>query len=359
MKLSAKKENEIRLVLKQKPVYSAFKDAKEEERYYNNLRLVLGSIDAKSLVFEFLLRNNHNKSTEGLIAYCTGTKETSRFFEHSKFDWREALEPLQALQNMFSDNGGNEHRPKIHIDSDKPIIIVNIADLHMGSWATDYELFKQVTEEIINTPNLYVCLNGDLLQMSIKLRGVLEVADNALPPRWQMYFLDSWLQDVHKKVLFSTWDNHSVMREENVTGYSIYAEIFKKYTKYSNGITHADIFVNDMEEPYRLAASHFFQGRSMFNPLHSHGRYMRHEGHDREIIMAGDSHVFGTMTMNQSGTKRAFLNSGTLQTNSGYAKRFFSLITHPEFPCIVLHHKEHRFQVFDSVKNAVDFTNIG
>lgn len=188
MKLSSKKENEIRLVLKQKPVYAPFKDAKEEERYYNNLRLVLGHIDAKSLVFEFLLRNNHNKSTEGLIAYCTGTKETSRFFEHSKFDWREALEPLQALQNMFSDNGGNEHKPKIHIDSEKPIIIVNIADLHMGSWATDYELFKQVTDEIINTPNLYVCLNGDLLQMSIKLRGVLEVADNALPPRWQMYF---------------------------------------------------------------------------------------------------------------------------------------------------------------------------
>jgi len=74
------------------------------------------------------------------------------------------------------------HKDKANwsIQTNVPICVVAIGDWHMGSWGTDYDLSQACTEEIINTPNLYVIIVGDMLQMAIKLRGVLEVSDNAL-----------------------------------------------------------------------------------------------------------------------------------------------------------------------------------
>ena len=152
-----------------------------------------------------------------------------------KFNWREAVEHVQSGQKLFSEAKSSQDKAKFHINTDEPIYIMALGDAHFGSWGTDYEILKKVTDEILNTPNLYVILLGDLLQMSIKLRGMLEVADNALPPKYQMLLLDSWLQEISHKVICSTWDNHSVMREENVTGYSKYSEIFERHHIYFNG----------------------------------------------------------------------------------------------------------------------------
>lgn len=266
-------------------------------------------------------------------------------------DWRNMLHPLKDLQTQFKEAKSSQDVATWKVKTDQPICVAIIGDLHMGSWATDYDMLVQVTNEIINTPNLYVILVGDLLQMSIKLRGVLEVADNALPPMFQLMFLDSWLQEIKHKVIASTWDNHSVMREENGTGFSKYAEIFSRHVIYHNGIGHLTVNVNN--QSYNFAVGHFFRGRSIFNPLHGHMRYIRHEGHDRDIVASGDSHEAGVMQANISGKRRVALNCGSIQ-NSGYGKRFFSLVNQPVFPCINLSHSHHSVTPYWSVKDWLE-----
>lgn len=267
------------------------------------------------------------------------------------FDWRNAIEPLQELQRTFKQHKGSQDFATWEIKTNKPIAIIVLGDAHMGSWATDYDRLIQITDEIINTPNLYVMLVGDLLQMSIKLRGVLEVSDNALPPYWQIRFLDSWLQSIQHKVICSTWDNHSVMREENAVGFSTYAEIFKRHTIYHSGIGHIDVKVG--KEVYKIAVSHFFRGRTMYNPCHGQMRYIRMEAHDREIVAAGDSHVHGVVHYMEGGKERLVLNCGSIQ-NSGYGKRFFSLKNQDYFPCFILDPKQHRFVGFRSVSDWIN-----
>lgn len=220
----------------------------------------------------------------------------------------------------------------------------------MGSWATDYDLFCHITDEIISTQNLFVILVGDLLQMSIKLRGVLEVSDNALPPKWQMRFLESWLIDIKHKVIASTWDNHSVMREENASGFSQYANIFGRHVIYHDNIAHIDITVKD--QVYKLAASHFFRGRTIYNPCHGQMRYMRMTANDREIAIAGDSHVPGILVYEEGGIKRTAINCGSIQ-HGGYGKRFFSLLNSPVFPCFRLSGLEHSVVPYWSVKDSL------
>ena len=265
------------------------------------------------------------------------------------FHWRDTLPHLKGLQEVFKKGKDSQDFAKWQIDADE-ITIVFVGDTHMGSWATSYDLLCDITEEIINTQNLYVILLGDLLQMAIKLRGVLEVSDNALPPKWQMRFLESWLMDIKHKVIASTWDNHSVLREENATGFSQYSNIFGKHVIYHDNIGHIDVCVRDYT--YKMAVAHFFRGRTMYNPCHGQMRYMRMTSNDREICAAGDSHVPGLMVYEEGGYKRVALNCGSIQ-NGRYGKRFFSLLNSPVFPCVKLSGMKHEVTPYWSVAEAV------
>lgn len=265
------------------------------------------------------------------------------------FHWRDTLPHLKGLQEVVKKGKDSQDQARWTINADS-ITVVFVGDLHMGSWATDYDLLKEVTDEIIQTPNLYVVLLGDLLQMSIKLRGVLEVSDNLLPPKWQMRFLESWLLEIKHKVIASTWDNHSVMREENATGFSQYANIFSKHVIYHDNIGHLDIQVKD--QLYKLAVAHFFRGRTMYNPCHGQMRYMRMTANDREIAAAGDTHVPGILQYEEGGKHRIALNCGSIQ-NGGFGKRFFSLLNSPVFPCVRFSGIRKEASPFWNVKEAL------
>jgi hypothetical protein len=301
----------------------------------NNLKISVGR--ARNIISEVIRDYEQYKTTSISTDKVVG-----------EFNWRNAITHIQGLKQMYQDASYSQDRAKVSIDTDKPICIVTLGDLHMGSAGTDYDLLLKMTDEIKNTPNLYVILVGDLLQMAIKLRNVLEVSDNILPPKFQIEFLDSWLSEIKHKVIASTWDNHSVMREEQAVGFSTYSSIFNRHTIYHNGIGHLDIKVG--EQVYKLAVAHFFRGRSVFNPVHGQVVYMQREGVDREIAIAGDSHVPGISKFVNGDMTRVAVNCGSLQTNSGYGKRFFSLTTHPVFPCFTLDPKEHLITPYWSIQ---------
>jgi hypothetical protein len=108
---------------------------------------------------------------------------------------------------------------------------------------------------------------------------------------------------------------------------------------YFNGIGHADIKVGN--QIYHGAFSHKFRGRSIENPVHGQMRYMRREGVDRDFAFGGDTHLPGIAKYTDGPRTRAAINSGSIQANSGYAKRYFSLVTHPVYPVLVLRHDRH------------------
>lgn len=265
------------------------------------------------------------------------------------FDWREAISNVQEMQRMYKDASIGQDTGVWKIECDEDPTIVAIGDLQLGSWGTDYDLFMTITEEILETPNLYVILLGDLTQMCINMRNVAEVMDNALKPGYQLKLLDGWLNEIKHKVISSVWDNHSVMREEKLVGYSEYAEIFGRHTMYHPGIGHLKIMVN--KQMYEGAVTHRFRGKSHLNPMHAPMRYMRHEANWLDFAMQGDYHVPGWGQWYEGGKQRSAIVCGSIQTRSLYARRHFSLTTYPQYPCMSLSRNEHEITVYKSVKN--------
>lgn len=271
-----------------------------------------------------------------------------------KLDWRDACRHIASMQSLRSRASSSQDRATIQLgDGKSPVILMGFGDQHIGSYGTDHDLFQKLTDEIIETPNLYVALMGDYVEMAIKLRGVLEVTSQVLTPEMQEMFLESWLEDIKDKVAFATWDNHAVMRQESQAGTSSVKGILSRRFVYHNGIGHSDLVVG--KQTYRCAASHKFAGGSMFNRMHAQGRYVRQMAADRELVLMGDIHQWGFAVTEDGGRERCYVTGGTLHTNSGYAKRFFSLHTAPHYPCVVLHHDSHQMVPFKSVQQALRY----
>jgi hypothetical protein len=270
------------------------------------------------------------------------------------FDWREACDVAIKMQAIKKRMSWSQDEAKIPLgDGKRPVILMGFGDTHIGAYGANYALFKSITEEIIKTPNLYVALMGDLAEMAIRLRGVLEVTSQVLTPEMQDAFLESWLEDIADKVAFATWDNHAVMRQENAAGVSSMKQMLSRRFVYHNGIGHSDLIVG--KQVYKVAASHKFRGSSMFNRMHAQGRYVRQEAADRELVLMGDIHTYGFSYTEDGGQERCYVTGGTLHENSGYAKRFFSLKTSPHYPCVVLHADSHQMVPFKTIGQALRY----
>jgi hypothetical protein len=274
--------------------------------------------------------------------------------KEGELNWREMVPALKGMQDLKRKASHSQDRAFIELgDGNRPVALACFSDQHMGSWGADYDSLMRMTDELIETHDLYIALVGDYGQYSIKLRSVLESADNLMPPEMQTQFIDSWFNDIWHKVAFATWDNHAVERQEKQAGESSIKKILSRKVTYFNGIGHVDLKVGG--EVYLGAVSHVFRGRSMLNPCHAGQRYMRFEGTDREWTMMGDSHVPGALKYTDGDKTRVAINAGSLQNNSGFGKRYFSLTTHPVYPLIVFHPDKHMMTPFWSVKEWLEF----
>lgn len=268
----------------------------------------------------------------------------------SSFSWRRANPVLRDMQALKHEASGSQDYATIDFShATEPICILALSDGHFGSIGCDYETLERVTDEILSIPNLYVAVLGDMLEMAVKLRSVLEVSGNLLSPQMQLMYLESWLDEIAHKVVFACWDNHSSERLEKQAGNDAYGELFKRRTIFHSGIGHPDVIVGT--QTYRFAVSHVFRGRSMYNVTHSQSRYLRMEAPERDICMAGDSHVPGLAQYTEGGRIRTVINGGTGQVNSGYGRRYFSLKSWPTWPCVLLDPREHRVTPFWSVSS--------
>lgn len=272
-------------------------------------------------------------------------------------NWREANRIIGQLQDLATEQSNSHATPEIDLGPNK-VALICLSDVHVGSMSTDHRILERVTNELLAIPDLYVALLGDMAQTAIRLRSVDEVLDNALSIPLQMQYLASWAQELREKIVLSTWDNHSVMRQEELSGHSVYGDIFANVTAYIDSIGHPDIKVG--EQLYKVAVSHRFTGsRSLTNPCSGIVRYLTGDGHEREVGIAGDSHRPGLMTFWHGPTKKLAVNCGTAQTANRYSQRHFSLYSHAVFPVIEFHADRHLALAYDDVPAWLAATGRG
>lgn len=264
------------------------------------------------------------------------------------FDWRESVPIIEQFQRLRSQSSWSQEHAKIVIgDGRNPIAIMFLSDMHIGAIGTDYRKFVELTDFIINTPNLFVAIVGDVVEMAIKLRSVAEVCAQILDPHMQVAFMESWIEEIKHKVVFCTWGNHESDRNEALAGTCPIKDVLARRAPYFSGIGHADVTVGS--ETYKFAVSHKFQGVTQLDATAGCKKYLRQEYPEGEIAVQGDCHRSGISLYNEGGKRRIAITSGTLNIKSGFAQRYFSLKTSTAFPVVQLWHDRHMVVPFFTI----------
>lgn len=263
--------------------------------------------------------------------------------------WREMNTHLRGIQTIRKRSSVSNSQASFVFETSEPICIIALSDTHIGSIATDHDALERLTDEILAIPNLYVGLLGDLLDFAVKLRGVGEVQSDILNSEMQVAYLVSWLEEIAHRVCFASWGNHDVEREEVLLGTSrLGRTLADRNIVYYGGIGKAAFFVG--KQTYRMAVSHAFRGHSIYNPVHGGQRYATLTDADVDIVMSGDSHVPGVLQWTHGDRHKIAINTGSLKTHDSYARRYFSLHTHPVFPCLVLRPDEYMATPYWSIR---------
>lgn len=99
------------------------------------------------------------------------------------------------------------------------IEIVNMGDLHVGDVCFDVKLLDKEIKKILNTPNRYVVLHGDLINNAIR-NSVSDIYTEKMGPHEQLDFLVKKFEVIKHKILGISQGNHE-FRTYTETGIDI------------------------------------------------------------------------------------------------------------------------------------------
>lgn len=228
----------------------------------------------------------------------------------------DALDRQKARQEIL---GIPEH-VEIDIDTDKPIILGLIGDVHAGGDSVDYELFHDDLCFLRDHPQAYALTVGDLTDSFFFTPAVHE---HLLNIEEQYYFMQAALKELEGKLLVGISGNHDEIWASRM-GPTMYTDFVNKFNAhYMEGVGYISLKVGD--QVYRISAAHRHNGFSIYNHTHSAMRLKRDEAEGGDIYVTAHQHKKGniTQTQNMFGgevLEQKFVSLGSYKETSGYVR---------------------------------------
>lgn len=113
----------------------------------------------------------------------------------------------------------NSHTiPMIRYQYDSSIEIIPLGDLHIGSQETNLTAISRAIEHVMEKPNRFVVLTGDLIDNALKT-SKSDVYEQTMPPSQQVRFVADLLEPIHTRILCMVDGNHEARtkRDANIS----------------------------------------------------------------------------------------------------------------------------------------------
>lgn len=214
--------------------------------------------------------------------------------------WQQAI--LKSKRKKIQQDQRNQQTIEF---SHGPVCLVFLADLHVGDVHVDYERLDDDIETIVDTPGMYVCAIGDMLNNYIvgRLKDLRLGAEFSISEEWVM--VKRVLKALAPKLILSVSGNHDLWTYA-LTGVDYLEEVHARmnpdilYAKYDNQVS---LQVGDAR--FVLRARHKWKGYSQYNPTHGvewAAKFDHSKGRHFDVGIAAHTHV--------SGLYRQFNNGG-------------------------------------------------
>lgn len=249
---------------------------------------------------------------------------------------------------------GEKRHVEISIDTDKPIALAFLSDLHIGNAGVDYELLRQTGQIIREHPLAYCITGGDITDSLF-----FDYGEEILNMQEQYVYMNKLLKWMgSENILAGIMGNHDAWsRKQGVTNYIQFTENIQR--PLLRGVSFVDLKIGKI--PYRLLMAHRFKGESMYNPTHQENRANR-ELQGADIIMAAHTHKPGESIIYQpeygGGARKVVLVNGkTFKKLDAYGKdQGYVPITGEQMGCnwIILNNDKKMIRICSSNEEMVE-----
>lgn len=199
-----------------------------------------------------------------------------------------------------------------------PVALVFIADVHVGSRGVDYDRLFAEAEIIAKTPDMWLILDGDLLDNFILPK--LMHARGDVTPEGEWALVKKYLGIVAPKLIASVNGNHEAWTRI-LTGIDYFKDVLEKKNPdaiYDPDDALIEVIVGKARFPVRVR--HQWQGTSVYNVTHGIERAAKFDN-DFLIGIGAHTHASGlARQMNVAGKTGMAVLCGSYKAFDPYAR---------------------------------------
>lgn len=269
-------------------------------------------------------------------------------------NWRHIIQKCRDMKDVYDDADAGQHTAKIKIDTDKPVIIAFTACWHLGSQFTNYDEWENGINFILNEPNVFMGIVGDLIDnFMFNFKNKRAISAMVINTEMQQLMLASLMEELDKKgkIAFKVIGNHESMFEK-LSGSRLGQFLFGGENDRSPFLPHGGVIrVQVGKEEYEILAKHNYRFSSYLNPLHKTAQMFRNY-HNAEICVAAHEHN-PAMSVQWIGDKKVYLfRTGSFKQNDDFSVGFYR----PGIigtPCVKLFPDKHLIIPYESPELAI------
>jgi len=242
---------------------------------YNELKVVAKSVMTYSM--------KNNPVNNPVIIGIKSNTEQELYKENLYQRLKEISKQITTIQTA-------KEYQKIEINPiNNKIAIVHISCPHFG--ASNIVQLMEDTSTIINTPNMYVTVLGDMTDNNIEDWTLKLNYQRKFTQEEELFLAKSWLLDIKEKLLLYVEGNHDERTLDRV-GVSFYKE-FLKDQKFGclYDLYEIPLYIKVNNFSTKWIFRHHFNGNTPKNPFNGSKKYIcDHIYHDYEYAVSGHIH---------------------------------------------------------------------
>ena len=246
----------------------------------------------------------------------------------------------------------------LSIDTDKWIGIAFQGDLHLGNMATDYVTLLQHKEMILNTPNLYLVINGDYCNNYISGSHAGGAFEALFPPATQKTLAKNYVEDLEEKILALVAGCHDLwslkIDDFDITEY---------LAKHGNAVylgSGGDLYLTIGNTTYKIRMRHKYRFNSADNPTHTVKKMFEKDG-GFDVGVVSHNHISAMEESQKTGLdgnlKRIFLRAGSYKAKDRYSKQLGFMDGSTSVPVVLFNPKTRDKRGFQDLAEGIDYFN--
>jgi hypothetical protein len=266
------------------------------------------------------------------------------------------MEEMQRCQQAML---GTLCKKYVKITTDKPIGVVFLSDMHIGSSGTDHVQLRKHIDMIADTPGLYVFLGGDAVDNFILSSLIHASRTDVVRPMVQYRLLEYILHKIKDKVIAVGDGNHTSWTKQ-LADVDMLGEITKGWpVVYTGNGGIVELIVGEV--PYRIYRQHKGRFNSAFNLTHTVKRAWEFSPDDFDIGIGEHMHQPSVEPFTRHSQRKVAICTGTYKVYDEWALANGMYGADIGTPLVILYPNEKRIIVpefMDDLGRAVRYLKL-